>query len=167
MRNFLRFAAAGAALATVVSFGGVANAATTQSASASVQILSTLNVAKTRDLSFGQVAANGAGALVLAADGTTTCAAALVCTGTRQTAEFTVAGSAGTAVTATLASTSITLSDGASHTMTVDQLGVHFPNGNTLTGGATAFNVGGRLNVGAAQVAGTYTGTFNVSVEYQ
>ena len=29
------------------------------------------------------------------------------------------------------------------------------------------FNVGGRLNVGANQVAGTYTGTFNVTVNYR
>jgi hypothetical protein len=167
MRNSIRFAAAGAALAAALSFGSVANAATTQSASASVEILSTLNVAKVADLNFGQIAANGAGTLTIAGDGTTTCAAALVCTGTRAPASFSVAGTAGTAVTAAVTTPSITLSDGAGHSMTVNTFDVYFPAGSTLVGGATTFDVGAKLAVGAAQVAGAYTGSFSVSVEYQ
>lgn len=167
MRNSIRLAAVSAALAAAVSFGGVAQAATTATATASAQILSTLTVANTRGLNFGQVAANGAGTLAIAGDGTVACSAALVCTGTRQTAAFDVTGTAGTAVTAAVTTASITLSDGAGHNMTLDNFDVYFPNGSTLTAGATSFNVGGTLNVNAAQVAGVYNGSFNVSVEYQ
>jgi len=37
----------------------------------------------------------------------------------------------------------------------------------TLTGGVGSFNVAGTLSVGANQAAGTYTGQYNVSVNYQ
>jgi hypothetical protein len=36
----------------------------------------------------------------------------------------------------------------------------------TLAGATTTLNVGADLNVGANQASGTYTGTFNVSVNY-
>ncbi|MDE2596583.1 MAG: DUF4402 domain-containing protein [Sphingomonadales bacterium] len=167
MRTSLRLAAAGAALAAAVSFGGVANAATTANATASAEILSTLTVTKTKDLDFGQIAANGAGTLAITGAGASTCSASLVCTGTRQVADFTVTGTAGSAVLATVTTPSITLSDGASHTMTVNAFNIYYPAGTTLAGGSTTFNVGGTLSVGAAQVAGAYTGSFAVSVEYQ
>lgn len=167
MRTSLRLAAAGAALAAAVSFGGVANAAATANATASAEILSTLTVTKTKDLDFGQIAANGAGTLAINGAGTPTCSAALVCTGTRQVADFTVTGTAGSAVLASVTTPSISLSDGAGHSMTVNAFDVYYPSGTTLAGGSTTFNVGGTLNVAAAQVAGLYSGTFTVSVEYQ
>jgi spore coat protein U-like protein len=37
----------------------------------------------------------------------------------------------------------------------------------TATGAPQTFYVGGVLSVGASQVAGTYTGTYAVSAEYQ
>lgn len=37
----------------------------------------------------------------------------------------------------------------------------------TLTAATATFNVGATLNVGAAQPAGTYTGSFNVTANYQ
>ena len=36
----------------------------------------------------------------------------------------------------------------------------------TLVGGSDTFNVGATLNVGAAQAADTYSGTFAVTVNY-
>ncbi len=36
----------------------------------------------------------------------------------------------------------------------------------TLVGGSDTFNVGATLNVGATQAAGTYSGTFDVTVNY-
>jgi hypothetical protein len=38
--------------------------------------------------------------------------------------------------------------------------------GTLSGGGAQTINVGGTLTVGSAQVVGSYTGTFSVSVEY-
>ena len=39
--------------------------------------------------------------------------------------------------------------------------------GGALTGGTDTFNVGGTLSVGANQAAGSYSGTYTVSVNYQ
>ncbi len=36
----------------------------------------------------------------------------------------------------------------------------------TLAGGSDTFNVGATLHVGATQAAGTYSGTFSVTVNY-
>jgi hypothetical protein len=36
----------------------------------------------------------------------------------------------------------------------------------TLTGGSISFGLGGVLHVAAAQVAGSYSGSFNVTVGY-
>ncbi len=167
MRNSIRFAAMGAALAAAVSFGSAAQAATTATATASAEILTTLTVASTAGLDFGQIAVNGgAGTAVIGASGTNTCSATLLCTGTRTAASFDVGGTANTAVSAVVTTPSITLSSGA-NTMTLNAFTLAFPGGNTLVNGATSFNVGGTLAVGATQAAGVYNGTFTVSVEYQ
>lgn len=166
MRNSIRYAAMGAALAAAVSFGSAANAAATATSTATAEILSTLTVANTAGLDFGQVAVNGAGTLRVAGDGSVTCSANLVCTGTRTTAAFAVTGTAGVAYSAVVTTASVPLSSGA-NTMTLNNFSVYYPDGTTLVSGASSFNVGGTLNVGAAQVAGVYNGSFTVSVEYQ
>ncbi len=50
--------------------------------------------------------------------------------------------------------------------MTVDTFNDDAGATPTLVGGSDTFNVGATLNVGAAQVAGTYSGTFAVTVNY-
>lgn len=169
MRNFTRIAAAAAALATL-SFGSVANAAASASATATAQVLSTLAVTKTRDLQFGQIAVNGNGNIVLNADGTGSCPSTIICTGSRNSAQFSVTGTAGAGVTAAVTQTSIDLVHATDTTkkFTLDTFTVDFPAGSTLTSGSTSFNVGGTLHVtSAAALAGVYSGTFNVNVEYQ
>lgn len=170
MRNFNRIAAASAAVLATLSFGSAAQAAGTASATATATVLSTLSVTKTRDLQFGQIAVNGNGNIVLAADGTGTCPAAIICTGPRASAAFQVNGTAGVGVTANVTQTSINLVHATDTTkiFQLDGFTVDFPAGSTLTSGSTTFNVGGTLHVTtAAALAGTYTGTFNVNVEYQ
>jgi hypothetical protein len=69
----------------------------------------------------------------------------------------------------TLPSSAATLSDGAGHSMTVDTWNSN-PNGAfqlNATTGASTFEVGGTLHVASGQTPGTYSGTFDVSVEYQ
>ena len=166
MRNSIRFAAVSAALAAAVSFGSAASAATTATATASAEILSTLTVTNTQGLDFGQVAVNGAGTVRVTGAGLVTCSASLVCTGTRQTANFNVTGTSGVALNTSVTTASVTLSSGA-NTMTLNNFDIYYPNGNSLVAGASTFSVGGTLNVGASQAAGLYAGTFTVSVEYQ
>ena len=165
MRNSIRLAAALAAL----SFGSTAYAADTESATASAEILSTISVTKDQDMSFGQIAVNGNGTYVLNPDGSHTCTASLICTGTRSAAEFTVSGTTTTAVSASVTETSINLvhATDATKSFVLSNFSVNFPDGNTLASTGRQFNVGGSLNVQAANaVAGVYQGTFNVSVEY-
>jgi hypothetical protein len=170
MRNSIRIAAIGTTALAALSLGSVAQAAGTASATATAQVLSTVAVTKTRDLAFGQIAVNGNGNIVMNADGTGTCPAAIICTGTRNSAAFTVTGTAGTGVTANVTQTSIDLTHATDTTkkFTLDSFTVDFPAGSTLTSGVAVFNVGGTLHVTtAAALAGLYTGTFNVNVEYQ
>ena len=173
MRNSIRFAVVGAALAAV-SFGSVANAATTATATATAEILSTLAIVNDSGLDFGTIAVAGAGTVKVSANGLSdSCTAiALICGGTRAPAGFTVSGNDGAGVAVTLPS-SATLTyvgwvgAGAAPTMSVGSFTSYFPAGTTLVAGSTTVNVGGSLAVAAAQAPGTYSGTFDVSAQYQ
>ncbi len=161
MRNTIRLAA----LAAVLAATG-AQAATTANGTATAEILTTLTVAPTRSLDFGQIAANGAGTVAIASNGNVTCSALLVCTGAPTSAAFDVAGTAGVAYAATITTPSVSLSDGGTNTMTLDGFSIGYPFGTTLAAGASAFEVGGTLHVGATQVAGAYSGSFTVPVSH-
>lgn len=169
MRNSIRLASL-AALAAA-SFTTAAHAADTATASATAEVLSTIAVAKDADLSFGTIAVNGDGTYVLGADGNYTCSASLICTGTRNPAAFTVTGTAanvGVAAGVDQASIVLTHATDNTKTFTVDNFSIYFPAGNSLVSGTSSFNVGGTLNVTAANaLQGTYTGSFDVTVEYQ
>jgi Domain of unknown function (DUF4402) len=178
MRNSIRFAAAALA---VVSFGSVANAATTATGTATAEVLSTLTVTPTTDLRFGQIAANTGGTIVIPADSASaiTTTGTLVSTGTRGEAAFTVAGNKGVGVN--LASLSVTTpltyqgawnvgTQGPVPTMGLSALTSHWNNNVSVldaTTGQAVFTVGGTLTVASAQEPGVYSGTFSVSVEYR
>lgn len=169
MRNTIRLAAAGAALAAL-SFGSSAFAADQESATATAEVLSTITVTKNQDMSFGQIAVNGNGTYVLNTDSSHSCTGGLICTGARQAARFTINGTTATAVSAVVNESSINLVHATDSTKTfqLNDFQVAFPDGNTLVAGGTPFNVGGTLNVLSANaVTGLYSGTFNVTVEYQ
>ena len=158
MRNTLRFVAVGAALAAA-SFATSASAAASATATATAEILQSLTLTADTALDFGQIAANTGGTVKVNADSTVVQTGSVVWTGTRAPAGFTVTGSKGANVLVTLPTTSSTLYLGGNTVGGVVQL-----DGTT---GQAQFNVGGRLTVGSAQTAGTYSGTFAVSVEYQ
>ncbi len=170
MRNSIRLAAVSASVLAAISFASTAQAADSATANASAEVLSTLTVTKDQDLLFGQIAVNGNGTVLIAPDGSSSCSAQLVCTGTRQAAGFTVTGTADVGVVASVDQTSVTLthSTDGTKTFTLNNFTLNFPLGNTLTGGDASFNVGGTLNVTSAMaLAGVYNGSFDVTVEYQ
>ncbi len=84
--------------------------------------------------------------------------------GTPAAASFNVTGDGNANYSITLPS-STTLSSGGD-TMTVDTFNHDAGATPTLAGGADTFNVGATLNVGATQAVGTYSGTFDVTVNY-
>ena len=85
--------------------------------------------------------------------------------GTVNAAEFTVTGLADATYAITLP-TSIDISETGGTTMTVDNFTSNPSRTGTLAGGTQTLSVGARLNVGAGQVAGDYTGEFSVTVAY-
>jgi len=169
MRNKIRLA--GLAAVAAVSFASSAQAADSATATASVDVLSTISVAKDNDMSFGTIAVNSDGTFVLGADGTYSCTAGLICAGTRAAAGFTVTGTAanvGVAASVDQASITLTHDTDNTKTFTLDNFTTYFPAGNSIVSGTTSFNVGGTLHVTSANaLQGTYSGDFDVTVEYQ
>ena len=82
-------------------------------------------------------------------------------------ASFTVAGQASYTYAITLP-TSCTITDGASHNMTVATFTSNPSSTGTLSSGTQNISVGATLTVAAAQTPGTYTTStpFTVSVNY-
>lgn len=84
-------------------------------------------------------------------------------------AQFSVHGKANATYAITLPSdNTVVMSDGKGHSMTVKSFSSDLGGLNILNkNGNGQFNVGATLNVSAMQARGSYTGTFNVIVNYQ
>ncbi len=167
MRNSLRLVVVGAVAAA--SFATSAQAATTATGTATAEVLSSLTVTATADLQFGQIAANTGGSVTVNADSTVASSGALISTGTRSPAAFDVVGSPNAMVVVSLPTAAVNLTrSGGTETMSLGGFNTN-PNGafQLDASGNGAFNVGGTLSVASGQVAGAYSGTFQVSVEYQ
>ena len=119
-------------------------------------------------MNFGSIAVSPtvAGTVVLATGGTRTKTGGVTLpavTGTVTAAAFTVSG-LGTSTYAITLPTSIVLNGTPSGTMTVNTF-VSNPSGTgALTAGSQTLQVGGTLVVGAAQAAGAYTNTTDMTV---
>jgi hypothetical protein len=158
-----------------------ARAADNATASATAVVLQPIAVTKSADLVFGNVVA-GNGDVTVATDGTRTKTGgtALPSNVTPTAARFDVTGSGANTFSIDYTGSDTDLSDGATHTMPVDWIteavttatptGKTDPSTDATTGtlasGAAYIYVGGKLTVGASQVAGTYTGTIKVTVAY-
>ena len=159
-----------AAIVLVSGFATV-NAQVTATATGSATVITPIAISKTTDMNFGNLAVSTApGTIVLAPAGTRAKSGGVTLpavTGTFGAAVFHVTGLTGSTYSITLPST-YTISDGASHNMTVDTFTSTPSATGTLTGGAQDIQVGATLNVAGSQTAGTYTngGGFNVTVNY-
>lgn len=142
-----------------------------------IRIRTGITLTKASDLAFGQVIALGsAGTVVVSPSGTAYAGGAGQGPTTGTIASFNVSGgkSANYQITFTGSATpgqgSVTLSSGA-NTMTAS-LQSYVSSTATAQGtlsaaaGTQTFQVGGTLNVGAAQAEGAYSGTFTVAVTY-
>ena len=155
----------------VLGFANSSFAQATATASASANIITPISIAKTVDMNFGNVAVSAtiSGTAVLAPAGTRTTGGAggvtlPATTGTVSAASFDVTGQASYTYAITLP-TSTTITDGASHTMTVDAFtSVPATTGTLSASGTQTLNVGATLNVAAGQASGTYTNATGVPV---
>lgn len=131
-----------------------------------MQILHAVAVTKTSDLAFGNVLpATSSANVTVAQNGARTCSTRLRCYGASSAGRFHVVGASGQLVSVALGQTRVTLSDGASHSMTATlSASTH---SLMLSAGSADFTVAGVLSVKANQAEGVYTGQYLVSVDYQ
>jgi len=157
----------------VIAFSANSFGQATAAATATATIVTPIAISKTVDMNFGNVAVIASGTVVLAPGSTRSATGGVTLpnvTGTVAAASFNVTGQGNYTYSITLPSSAYTITDLASNTMTVTNF-VSNPtvgSGGTLSSGAQTLTVGATLNVGAAQVAGTYTNStgFNVTVNY-
>jgi hypothetical protein len=169
--TFGRLACAAAFLVLLVPTTATAQTSSdTATASASATVVSAITITKDVDLDFGDVVAGATpGTVEMSTAGvrTATAGTTLGNVGSSAAASFTVNGDASSTYAITLPSVAITLSDGAANDMTVDTFNSDPGATSTLSGGGSdTIAVGATLNVGASQVSGSYTGTFDVTVAY-
>ena len=126
-------------------------------------------VTNNTNLSFGSFTAGSGGTVAVNAVGVRSKTGGVVLANQSMgsAAQFTIAGTNSAVVTITLPTDGTVLLSDGSNTMALTGF-VSNPNATgTLSGGGTlTISVGAVLNVNAAQPPGTYTGSFNVTVNY-
>ena len=147
-----------------------AQASATDTANINALISNPITLAKQLDLDFGEISpsAGDTTVVVTTASATTGSTASLV-GGTPQAAQFDVGGLALRSYTVTLPLDGVVTIDdaGAGVAMAVD--GFNHDAGGTPAlgaGGTDTFNVGATLTVNGDQLSGAYTGSFDVTVDY-
>lgn len=141
--------------------------AATATANVTAKIVPAISIVKQADLLFGELSAGATpGTVVIDPAGSRTATGGVTFAGTTfSVASFTVSGGANKTYSITLPG-SITISDGT-NTMTVDTFTSNPSGTGTLdASGTQTLTVGATLSVGANQPPGTYSGTFQVSVDY-
>lgn len=162
MKNLSRFSLLAAIIATASTLSVSAFAATA-TGTASATVLTPIAIAAGTALNFGTLAGNASGGtVVVTAAGARSTTGTVVVTGAAFSAgTFTVTGT-GAATFAVTYPGSFNVVSG-SDTMAVAVTGAAT---GTLSGGTVSLPVGGTLTVGANQAAGSYTGTYVMTVEY-
>jgi len=161
-------AVAGAALAA--GFGSPAFGATI-TAQAKAQVTKPLVLTSIQDFDLGTLIlspGSWTGAVVrLSRAGALTCPATVACSGATQVAIYNVAGA--NKQTVTIVAPNVTLVNQGDSTKTLT-LVIDSPGTVELTNSGnpgTNFPLGGAITVDSTTVGGTYSGTFNVTVDYQ
>lgn len=143
--------------------------AASATANATANIITPITITKNTDLSFGTFSPGATtGTVLIATAGTRTATGgvSLSALDAGGAAGFTVTGDTVATYAITLPTNgTVTITNGA-NSMAVNDF-VSNPSGTgQLTAGTQNLAVGATLNVGANQAAGSYTGTFSVSVDY-
>lgn len=135
---------------------------------ASAEVMTPISISNTAALRFGKFSALTGGTVVISTAGARSATGAVVLSSTNAggAASFTVSGDANATYTVTLPN-SATLTHGVDNTKTMSVGSFTASGTGTLSGAGTeTISVGATLTVGNAQTTGTYSGTFDVSVEY-
>jgi len=142
----------------------------TATATASAVIIAPLSITKTVDLHFGTVwRGTTAGTVVLTPAGVRSATGGVTLstlTPVASVASFTIEGETTRAITITLPSADVIISDGTNNMEVNTFVSTPAAGAYTLAGATTTLTVGATLNVDANQPSGTYSGSFDVSVNY-
>jgi spore coat protein U-like protein len=150
---------------------GMAAVAATQSASVTANAVKPLVISKLQDLDFGSVTL-GPGtwsnaSVSLSQSGAFSCTSAnVVCSGVTSVAQYNVQGS--NKQTVRISAPNVTLVNQSDPTKTLT-LVTDAPATILLTSSGipgTNFSIGGSVTLSSTTAAGTYSGTFNVTVDY-
>ena len=176
-RNSFRYAALASVIA-VSTFGASNSFAVGTSADATATVITPIAITKTANLVFGSFARGAGGTVTVSTSGARTASGTILSTvgNTPGAAKFDVTGDGTSTYSITWSgSTELeTGAGGAGETMALTRIS-DLTAGNatsgevtsgTLTAGAQSIYLGGTLTVGAAQVAGAYTGSVTATVEY-
>lgn len=171
MINKFKSAILAATAVAVVSLGATSASAATATGNATARIVDALQITEDTVLNFGTIVPGAAsGNVVITAAGAKACDPALSCiSGTHAAGAFTVTGLGGQGVNVSVSAPTSLDDAGAGVAMPLSALTTN-TGSITLSAGATgsaSFTVGGTLTVGANQLAGTYTGTYTVTANYQ
>lgn len=157
---------------TLLGLGAAGGAfAATDSANASAEIVAAIAIVNTADLNFGQIAPSGtAGTVTISVAGVRSGSPG-VTLGNQVTvsqASFDISGAPNNLYSITLpADGVVTLTSGGSPAMAVDGFLSDPASPGTLNGsGLDVVDVGATLSVGVNQPNGSYTGSFDVTVDY-
>lgn len=169
MNKYLRMTALTATAAAMALTTAPAMAASpNQNATATARILRPLTLTWVRDFNLGTIVLSGAApfsaTVSLSQAGALTCPAAVTCSGTTSTARYNVRGTNNQVVT--ISAPNVTLSNGTNNLT----LNVSAPSSVTLTSSGAPgndFDIGGSITVTDTTPDGVYTGTFNVTADYQ
>ena len=168
MKKFLVFTAA---ILTTVGVFAQGNPTASATATASANIIQPLEIVKTADLAFGNIASGTSeGTVVIATDGarTSTGGVTLIEAGNvSNAASFDVNGLADASFTIEVPASIVIETEGGADQMTVDNFVSSLGADSVLdANGEATLNVGATLNVSAQQAAGLYSGSFDVIVAY-
>ena len=168
MKKFLVFTAA---IVVSVSSFAQGNPTASATATASANIIQPLEIVKTADLAFGNIASGTSeGTVVIATDGarTSTGGVTLIEAGNvSNAASFDINGYADASFTIEVPASIVIETEGGAEQMTVDNFVSSLGADSVLdANGEATLQVGATLNVSAQQAAGLYSGSFDVIVAY-
>jgi hypothetical protein len=167
---FNRKILATAVTAGLIMLGSSTASATTINGTASAVIIAPISIVQTTAMSFGDISPSVANATTVQLDTANTRTSpdgAGLAGGTVASGLFTVTGFGTLAFNITLPGNGVVTLTGPGTAMAVDNFVDSGGGTGTLAGGSATFTVGADLSVGANQTAGTYNGTYAVTVEYQ
>jgi len=139
------------------------------------QAMLTIAVTATVELNFGTLDVAGPGTVIVNTTNgrsVTGGVSAVTGAGLESSGVLSISGSTGLAIDLSMTSPAFNVTNGGGESMSGNNFNLVTNAGGptetvTLTANPTNFPFGARLNVGAGQAAGTYTGNFTVNANYQ